>query len=90
MLTCTGCEVFLTAMGADETQMRLRSVPPIRIARGQKSISMAKRAEGTYAAYRRQKRVRQEDVNSDYSLVTACNALSLGWLWEVQRYQTDA
>ena len=37
----------------------------IRIANKQKSISLEKRAEATYAEYRRQKRAGQEDVDSD-------------------------
>src|ERR1700693_5579807 len=47
--------VFLTAIGADETQIEASFSEAIRIAREQKSISLEKRAEGTYAEYRRQK-----------------------------------
>ena len=47
--------VLLTAMGADETQIEASFCEAIRIAREQKSISLEKRAEGTYAEYRRQK-----------------------------------
>src|SRR5271157_3184485 len=47
--------VFLTAMGADETQIEASFCEAIRIAREQKSISLEKRAEATYAEYRRQK-----------------------------------
>jgi predicted ATPase len=47
--------VFLTAIGADETQIEASFCAAIRIAREQKSISLEKRAEGTYAEYRRQK-----------------------------------
>ena len=47
--------VFLTAMGADETQIEASFCEAIRIARKQKSISLEKRAERTYAEYRRQK-----------------------------------
>jgi predicted ATPase len=47
--------VFLTAMGAEETQIEASFQEAIRIAREQKSISLEKRAEGTYAEYRRQK-----------------------------------
>jgi hypothetical protein len=47
--------VFLTAMGADETQIEASFCAAIRIAKEQKSISLEKRAEGTYAEYRRQK-----------------------------------
>jgi RNA polymerase sigma factor (sigma-70 family) len=47
--------VFLAATGADETQIESSFCEAIRIAKEQNSISMAKRAEGTYAEYRRQK-----------------------------------
>ena len=47
--------VFLTTMGADETQIEASFCEAIRIAREQKSISLEKRAEATYAEYRRQK-----------------------------------
>jgi serine/threonine protein kinase/predicted ATPase len=47
--------VFLTAMDADETQIEASFCEAIRIAREQKSISLKKRAEASYAEYRRQK-----------------------------------
>src|SRR6202035_4655441 len=47
--------VFLTAIGADETQIDVSFSAAIRIAKQQKSTSLEKRAEGTYAEYRRQK-----------------------------------
>jgi tetratricopeptide (TPR) repeat protein len=47
--------IFLTAMGADETQIEASFCEAIRTAKEQKSISLEKRAEGTYAEYRRQK-----------------------------------
>jgi predicted ATPase len=47
--------VFLTAMGADEIEIEASFCEAIRIAREQKSISLEKRAEATYAEYRRQK-----------------------------------
>ena len=47
--------VFLTAMGADETQIEVSFCEAINTAREQKSISLEKRAEGTYVEYRRQK-----------------------------------
>jgi tetratricopeptide (TPR) repeat protein len=47
--------VFLTALGADETQIEASFRAAIRIAREQKSISLKKRAEATYAEYHRQK-----------------------------------
>jgi predicted ATPase len=47
--------VFLAAMGADETQIEASFGQAIRIAKEQKSVSLEKRAEATYAEYRRQK-----------------------------------
>jgi tetratricopeptide (TPR) repeat protein len=47
--------VFLTAIGAEETQIEGSFREAIRIAKKQKSVSLEKRAEGTYAEYRRQK-----------------------------------
>jgi predicted ATPase len=47
--------VFLTAMGADATQIEASFCAAIRIAKDQKSISLKERAESTYAEYRRQK-----------------------------------
>jgi len=42
-------------MGADETQIGALFHEAIRIAKEQKSVSLQKRAEETYAEYRRQK-----------------------------------
>jgi len=47
--------VFLTATGASETQIETSLHTAIRTAREQKSVSLQKRAEATYAEYRRQK-----------------------------------
>ena len=47
--------VFLAALGAEETQIEASFCEAIRIAREQKSVSLGKRAEATYAEYRRQK-----------------------------------
>jgi tetratricopeptide (TPR) repeat protein len=47
--------VFLTAVGTDEAEIEDSFCEAIRIAKDQKSISLAKRAEATYAEYRRQK-----------------------------------
>ena len=47
--------VFLTAMGADEAQIEASFCEAIRIAKEQQSVSLEKRAEATYAEYRRQK-----------------------------------
>jgi hypothetical protein len=47
--------VLLTAMGAEETEIEASFCAAVSTAKQQKSISLAKRAEGTYAEYRRQK-----------------------------------
>jgi len=47
--------VFLAAIGAGEAQIEASLSEAIRIAKEQKSISLEKRAEETYAEYRRQK-----------------------------------
>ena len=47
--------VFLTAMGADESKIEASFCEAFRIAKEQKSVSLHKRAEETYAEYRRQK-----------------------------------
>jgi predicted ATPase len=47
--------VFLAAIGAEETQIEASFCAAIRIAREQRSISLQKRAEASYAEYRRQK-----------------------------------
>jgi serine/threonine protein kinase/predicted ATPase len=47
--------VFLPAIGAEEIQIEASFCEAIRIAREQKSISLEKRAEATYAEYRKQK-----------------------------------
>ena len=47
--------VFLAAMGADETRIEASFCEAIRIAKEQKSVSLEKRAEATFAEYRRQK-----------------------------------
>jgi predicted ATPase len=47
--------VFLTALGAKETEIEASFHNAISTAKEQKSISLAKRAEATYAEYHRQK-----------------------------------
>jgi predicted ATPase len=47
--------VFLTALGADETHIEASFCEAVRIAKEQKSVSLEKRAEATYAEYHRQK-----------------------------------
>jgi hypothetical protein len=66
--------VFLAAIGADETQIDASFHEAIRIANQQKSISLAKRAEATYAEYRRQKLSasgEHESTGSDYLFANA-------------------
>jgi len=47
--------VFLAALGAEEAQIETSFAAAIRMAKEQKSVSLEKRAEATYAEYRRQK-----------------------------------
>jgi hypothetical protein len=47
--------VFLTSIGADESQIEASYCAAIRTAKEQKSVSLEKRAEATYEEYRRQK-----------------------------------
>jgi predicted ATPase len=47
--------VCLAAMGADEAQIEASFCAAINTAKGQKSVSLQKRAEATYAEYHRQK-----------------------------------
>ena len=47
--------VLLAAMGADETKIEASFQAAISTAKEQKSVSLEKRAEATYAEYRRQK-----------------------------------
>jgi hypothetical protein len=52
--------VFLAALGADDAQIEAAFGEAIRTAKQQKSISLMKRAEETYAQCRRQKASRSE------------------------------
>jgi predicted ATPase len=52
--------VFLAAIGADEAQIEASFCAAIKTAREQKSVSLEKRAEATYAEYRRQKALTSE------------------------------
>ena len=47
--------VFLATLGADEAQIEASFCAAISTAKQQKSVSLEKRAEATYAEYRRQK-----------------------------------
>jgi hypothetical protein len=60
--------VFLTAIGGEGSQIEASFSEAISTAKEQKSISLEKRAEATYAEYRRQKAGGSEgrkDVQSD-------------------------
>ena len=58
--------VFLTAMGAEETQIEASFCAAITTAKQQKSVSAEKLAEATYVEYRRQKATTPGGVDSDY------------------------
>jgi hypothetical protein len=47
--------VFLAAIGSDKTQIEASFCEAISTAKEQKSVSLEKRAEGTYAEYQREK-----------------------------------
>jgi len=47
--------VFLATIGRHDAQVEASFCQAIRIAKEQKSVSLEKRAEGSYAEYRRQK-----------------------------------
>ena len=47
--------VLLTAIGAEESKIEASFCAAIRTAKEQKSVSLEKRAQSTYAEYRRQK-----------------------------------
>ena len=47
--------VFLRALGAEETEIEDSFGAAIRIAKEQEAVSLEKRAEATYAEYRKQK-----------------------------------
>jgi adenylate cyclase len=55
--------VFLATLGADETEIEASFCTAIRIAKEQKSVSIEKGAEATYAEYRRQKESRSGVCN---------------------------
>jgi hypothetical protein len=63
--------VFLTATGGNETKIEVSFHNAIRTARERKSISLATRAEATYAEFAGEKRAGQEDEDSDYRIVDA-------------------
>jgi predicted ATPase len=67
--------VFLATLRADENQIETSFCEAIKIAREQKTVSLEKRAEGTYAEYRAQK---SGSVSGERfpttSLLTSCGA----------------
>jgi predicted ATPase len=60
--------MFLAAVRADETQIEASFCAAIRTAKEQKSISLAKRAEASYAEYRRRKGSVRGDTGFDLSI----------------------
>jgi hypothetical protein len=52
--------VFLAALGAEETEIEASFLEAVRIAQQQKSVSLEKLAQETYADIRGKKRARQE------------------------------
>jgi predicted ATPase len=60
--------VFLATLGADETQIEASFCEAIRIAKKQKSVSLEKGAEATFAEYRRQKASASRGCNVRSSL----------------------
>jgi hypothetical protein len=58
--------VFLAALAGEEAQIEAALCGAIRIAKEQKSVSLARRAEATYAEYCRQKATCRKGVKSDY------------------------
>ena len=67
--------VLLAAMGAEENQIEASFHEAIKIAKGQKSVSLEKRAEASYAEYRRQKRAGQEDGDFGYLFANSFRSL---------------
>ena len=57
--------VFLTAIGAEESQIEAWFCAAIRTAKEQKSVSLEKRAEATFAEYAAKKRAGQKVMDSD-------------------------
>jgi len=65
-------------MGADEAQIEGSFGEAIRIAKEQKSISLQKRAEASYAEYRRQKATGSGGLDSDHLFGRSCISLRFG------------
>jgi len=77
---CTGCAVgFSRVWVPRRPKLRFRFCNAIRIATKQKSVSLAKRAEATYAEYRRQKASGSEGRGFRIpTVVTAYSAVPMG------------
>jgi hypothetical protein len=73
--------VFLKAIGAEANQIEVSFCEAIRIARDQKSSSLATRSEDTFAEYRRQKPIALGGQGSDDLFVDE----KVAW---VQRHST--
>jgi serine/threonine protein kinase len=58
--------VFLAVIGAEEAQIEASFGEAIQIAKEQKSVSLEKRGDATYAEYRRQKTIVWESTRYDY------------------------
>jgi adenylate cyclase len=54
--------IFLATVGAEEARIEASFGDAIRIAKRQKSIPLMKRAEATYAEYRRRRGIRQKEL----------------------------
>ena len=62
------CAIFLTAMGADEAEVRRAFEAAIKTAKQQKSTSLRKRAETSYAEYAGARRIRRQNTDFDCRL----------------------
>ena len=71
--------VFLAATSAAEAQIEASFSEAIGIAKEQKSVSLEKRAEATYAEYRRQKASGRRTWIPTTSLVSVCSLAKLNW-----------
>jgi hypothetical protein len=60
--------VFLAIFGADEARIEASFCAAINTAREQKSVSLEKRAEATYAEYRRQKTESRRQPRTSFAM----------------------
>jgi tetratricopeptide (TPR) repeat protein len=68
--------MFLAALGTNEARIEASFREAIRTAKEQKSISLAKCAEASYGEYRRKKRERQDDTDSDHLFASSSGCLT--------------